>query len=88
MAEFYRCGSLSRRGCADVLLLRWMALMERDIEEAANHPCKVKKKNVRALLHFHSSGVKTRRCSDCLEKTVPGMLGNAVSAHWSRRRWV
>lgn len=71
-----------------MLPLRQMALTERDIEEGANHPSKVKKRKVRAQPHFHLSGVKTPGCSDCLAGTVPGMLGNAVSAHWSRRRWV
>lgn len=62
-----------------------MALMERDIEEAADHLCKVKKKNAGTVPHFHSSGVKTLSCSEGLVKTVPGMLGNIVSAHWSSK---
>lgn len=88
MADLYRYGPLSRCGQADVLLLGQIAPMERDIDEAANHPCKVKKNRARTDPHFHSSGAKTQGCSDRLVKMVRGMLGNAVSAHWSRKLWI
>lgn len=59
-----------------------LALMGRDAEEDASHPCKVRKKWVQIVSHFHLAEVKTRDCVDHLVRMVAEMLGNGVSGLW------